>query len=314
MKTASRPRTRQLQLYLSDIHRIALLTVADEQILARAYRDEGDARAGHRLIAANLRFVVKIAREYRSYGFELAELVQEGNIGLMRAVSKFDPDRDIRLISYAVWWIRSYIQSYVLRSFSLVKLGTTQAQRRLFFSLARTRRELDRTSAEHGSHSDGEDCSKVAAKLKVKPAEVVEMTRRMVGRDLSLDAPIGRDGGRTHLDLATGRAPSAEEALSMAQEQTMVKSRISSALTHLDHRERYIMEMRVMTDQPMTLRDLGVHFGCSRERARQLELRAKEKLKQELSALPAEIGWPTDGQSATRTASRGSTIAQSLIL
>jgi RNA polymerase sigma-32 factor len=145
-RTAARATTGSLELYLSEINRFPLLDVDEEQRLAREYLSNRDTKAAHRLVTANLRFVVKVAYEYRSYGFRIADLVQEGNIGLMKAVQKFDPDKGIRLISYAVWWIRAYIQNYILRSWSLVKLGTTQAQRKLFFSLARTRRELDRTS------------------------------------------------------------------------------------------------------------------------------------------------------------------------
>ncbi len=284
-----------LELYLSEINQFLLLTVEEEQNLARLYRQKGDTRAAHRLVTANLRFVVKVAYEYRSYGFKMADLIQEGNIGLMKAVQKFDPDKGIRLISYAVWWIRAYIQNYILKSWSLVKLGTTQAQRKLFFSLARTKRELDKMSNEHGFDSDGEDSSKIARKLKVKPGEVEEMTQRMEGRDLSLDAPMGDDGGYTHVDFVVGKATGQDEELSGAQEQSMVQSRIGEALGRLDQRERYIIEMRVMSDRPMTLKELGEHFGFSRERARQLEIRAKEKLKQELHALAVEIDWPTDG-------------------
>jgi RNA polymerase sigma-32 factor len=284
-----------LELYLSEINQFPLLTVEEEQQLARLYRDAGDTRAAHRLVTANLRFVVKVAYEYRSYGFKMSDLIQEGNIGLMKAVQKFDPDKGIRLISYAVWWIRAYIQNYILKSWSLVKLGTTQAQRKLFFSLARTKRELDKLSAEHGAASDGEDSGKIAKKLRVKPAEVQEMQQRMEGRDLSLDAPMGDDGGYTHVDFVVGKGASQDDELSGAQEQSMVQSRISEALARLDQRERYIIEMRVMSDKPMTLKELGEHFGFSRERARQLEIRAKEKLKQELHALAVEIDWPTDG-------------------
>ncbi|HET9594209.1 MAG TPA: RNA polymerase sigma factor RpoH [Anaeromyxobacteraceae bacterium] len=284
-----------LELYLSEINQFPLLTVDEEQSLARVYRAKGDTRAAHRLVTANLRFVVKVAYEYRSYGFKMADLIQEGNIGLMKAVQKFDPDKGIRLISYAVWWIRAYIQNYILKSWSLVKLGTTQAQRKLFFSLARTKRELDKMSVEHGLDSDGADSSKIAKKLKVKPGEVEEMTQRMEGRDLSLDAPMGDDGGYSHVDFVAGHGPAQDHELSSAQEQSMVTGRIGEALARLDQRERYIIEQRVMSDKPMTLKELGEHFGFSRERARQLEIRAKEKLKQELHALAVEIDWPTDG-------------------
>jgi RNA polymerase sigma-32 factor len=282
--------------YLQDTNRYPLLSVEDEQRLARRYRDLHDTRAGHDLITANLRFVVKVAYEYRSYGLRVADLVQEGNIGLMRAVQKFDPDKEIRLISYAVWWIRAYIQNYILRSWSLVKLGTTQAQRKLFFSLARTRRELDRSSLEHGAESDGQDEGKIALKLHVKPVEVREMSQRMDGRDLSLDAPVGEDGGQSHVDVLPGGAPSQDEALGAAQEQQVMAAQVAAALARLDERERYIIEQRLMTDAPKTLKDLGDHFGFSRERARQLEIRAKEKLRAELGELALQLDWPTDGR------------------
>jgi RNA polymerase sigma-32 factor len=284
-----------LELYLSEINQFALLTVEEEQSLARCYRAKGDTRAAHRLVTANLRFVVKVAYEYRSYGFKMADLIQEGNIGLMKAVQKFDPDKGIRLISYGVWWIRAYIQNYILKSWSLVKLGTTQAQRKLFFSLARTKRELDKLSVEHGLDSDGANTSKIAKKLRVKPGEVEEMTQRMEGRDLSLDAPLGDDGGYSHVDFVAGSGPAQDHELASAQEQSMVADRIGDALGRLDQRERYIIEQRVMSDRPLTLKELGEHFGFSRERARQLEIRAKEKLKQELHALATEIDWPTNG-------------------
>jgi RNA polymerase sigma-32 factor len=284
-----------LELYLAEINRFPLLSVEEEQELARRFRDGGDTRSAHRLVTANLRFVVKVSYEYRSYGFRMADLIQEGNIGLMKAVQKFDPDKGIRLISYAVWWIRAYIQNYILKSWSLVKLGTTQAQRKLFFSLARTKRELDKDSTEHGVDSDGHDAQKVAHKLRVKPTEVREMEQRMDGRDLSLDAPLGEDGSHSHVDFVPSAGPAQDDELSGAQEQHMVSGRVVQALTHLDARERYIIEQRVMSDRPLTLKELGEHFGFSRERARQLEIRAKEKLRQELHALAIEIDWPTDG-------------------
>ncbi|MBK9517501.1 MAG: RNA polymerase factor sigma-32 [Anaeromyxobacter sp.] len=281
-----------LELYLAEINRYPLLSIEDERGLARRFRAVGDTRSGHGLVTANLRFVVKVAYEYRSYGFRMADLIQEGNIGLMRAVQKFDPEKEIRLISYAVWWIRAYIQNYILRSWSLVKLGTTQAQRKLFFSLARTRRELDRLSTSHGADSDGEDAGKIARKLRVKASEVQEMAQRMDGRDLSLDAPLGDDGTSSHVDFVIGDAPGQDDELGAAQEQRVVSGRVGTALARLDERERYIIEQRVMNDSPMTLKELGDHFGFSRERARQLEIRAKEKLKAELEALADELEWP----------------------
>jgi len=275
-----------LAMYLSEINRYPLLTQEEEQRLARLYRKSGNLRAAHILVTSNLRFVVKVSYEYRSYGIKMSDLIQEGNIGLMKAVEKFDPDKEIRLISYAVWWIRAYIQNYILKSWSLVKLGTTQAQRKLFFSLARTKRELEKL------HAVGEklDAREIAKRLRVKPTEVQEMEQRMEGRDLSLDAPMGDDGGNSHVDFVVGHEAPQDEELSSKQERELVTSKVELALRRLDQRERFIIEKRVMSDKPMTLKELGEHFGFSRERARQLEIRAKEKLRQELNQLAEELG------------------------
>jgi len=273
-----------LSLYLSEINRYSLLKVEEEQSLARRFA-KGDFQAGHRLVTANLRFVVKVAYEYRSYGIRMSDLIQEGNIGLMKAVQKFDADKGIRLISYAVWWIRAYIQNYILKSWSLVKLGTTQAQRKLFFSLARTRRELEKYNATDSAIPVEE----IARRLRVKPTEVREMEQRMGGRDLSLDAPMGEDGSSTHVDFVASSAAGQDEEVADKQEAGMINARVRIALTRLDPRERFIIEQRVMNERPMTLKELGEHFGFSRERARQLEIRAKDKLKGELAALMAEV-------------------------
>ncbi|HEX8438895.1 RNA polymerase sigma factor RpoH [Archangium sp.] len=273
-----------LSTYLSEISQYPLLTQPEEQALARRFR-QGDLPAGHRLVTANLRFVVKVAYEYRSYGLKMSDLIQEANIGLMKAVQKFDPDKGIRLISYAVWWIRAYIQNYVLKNWSLVKLGTTQAQRRLFFALARTRRELEKLGAGDGTVVNAEE---IARKLNVKASEVREMEQRMGGRDLSLDAPMGEDGDATHLDFVESESASHADEIADRQEAQMTRERIQRALARLDPRERFIIEQRVMSDAGMTLSELGEHFGFSRERARQLEIRAKDKLKAELATLMTE--------------------------
>ena len=275
-----------LPMYLSEINRYPLLTAEEEQALARRYQ-KGDLQAGHRLVTANLRFVVKVSYEYRSYGIRMADLIQEGNIGLMKAVQKFDPDKGIRLISYAVWWIRAYIQNYILKSWSLVKLGTTQAQRKLFFSLARTRRELEKLNGS----ADGTlaNVEEIARRLHVKPSEVREMEQRMGGRDLSLDAPMGDDGGNTHVDFVVSEGTAQDDEVADKEEAGIVSARVQTALRRLDPRERFIIEQRVMNERPMTLNKLGEHFGFSRERARQLEIRAKEKLKMELTHLMAEM-------------------------
>jgi RNA polymerase sigma-32 factor len=287
-----------LDQYLREINRVALLTVEEERRLAREFRDQGDKRAGHRLVEANLRFVVKVAFEYRSYGLRMADLIQEGNIGLMKAVQKFDPDKEIRLISYAVWWIRAYIQNHILKSWSLVKIGTTQAQRKLFFSLARTRHEIERLSPGAGLDKEGIDVNLVAKKLRVRPSDVVEMQQRMEGRDLSLDAPVA-DGTSTHLEFTPADGEPQDEELAQAEEGALVSRRVSEAMARLDPRERHIVEARIMGEGKETLRDLGQHFGFSRERARQLEIRALEKLRRELQPLADEVGWPVSAPADT---------------
>jgi len=286
--------TMSLEIYLSEVNRYPLLTVEEEQELATRYCASGDSRAAHRLITSNLRFVVKVAYEYRSYGFRMADLVQEGNIGLMKAVQKFDPARGIRLISYAVWWIRAYIQNHILKSWSLVKLGTTQAQRKLFFSLARTRRELDRAAVANaeGAISSSEQ---IAEKLRVKVEEVREMQLRLEGRDLSLDAPLGDDGQSSHVDFVSDDAPGQDDVLSGQQENRLLAGKIGAAMARLDARERFIIESRLMSDQPLTLKELGDHFGFSRERARQLEIRARQKLRAELQSVADGLDWPASG-------------------
>jgi RNA polymerase sigma-32 factor len=290
MISAAKTRSSVIDQYLKEINRVPLLTVAEEQRLAREFRDRGDKRAGHRLVEANLRFVVKVAYEYRSYGLHMPDLIQEGNIGLMKGVQRFDPERGIRLISYAVWWIRAYIQGHVLKSWSLVKIGTTQAQRKLFFSLARTRREIARLSP--GARLDPEhDVALVAKKLKVRPSEVVDMQHRLEARDFSLDAPLG-DGISTHVESTPSGGERQDEELARAEEEARVARLIAEAIGRLDARERHIVKARIMGEERAKLRDLGTQFGFSRERARQLEMRALEKLRRELRPLAVEVGWP----------------------
>jgi RNA polymerase sigma-32 factor len=269
-----------LERYLVEINRYPILTLEQERELARTSRAA--------LVTANLRFVVKVAYEYRACGFRLADLVQEGNIGLMRAVQKYDPDRGVRLLSYAAWWIRAYIQDYILRSYSLVRLGTTQAQRKLFFSLNRARREL---GAGDPGTSPELDAARIASRLGVTPRDVEEMTQRMSGHDVSLDA-VAADGTHPHLDDVAGAGVGQDHALSLAQEKLRLEDRIGGALATLDWRERYLIEQRVMSDRPATLQEVGDHFGISRERARQIEVRAKRKLKHELHALACELDLP----------------------
>jgi RNA polymerase sigma-32 factor len=293
--------TGSLAMYLGEIDRYPLLTVDEEQPLARLYAKSSDLDSAHKLVTSNLRFVVKVAYEYRSYGIKMSDLIQEGNIGLMKAVQKFDPDKGIRLISYAVWWIRAFIQNYILKSWSLVKLGTTQAQRKLFFSLARTRRELEKFDGLSGGVTRATEGA-IARKLRVKPGEVLEMQQRMEGRDLSLDAPMGEDGGSSHVDFVQDSANTPDTEIAEQEERRIVQERVLEALGRLDPRERYIIEQRIMNDKPMTLKELGEHFGFSGERARQLEIRAKAKLEAELGELMDEIFPDKDRCPARETA------------
>jgi RNA polymerase sigma-32 factor len=270
-----------LAAYLEEVGRHPLLTVEDEQALARAYRESGDPRAAHTLVTSNLRFVVKVASGYRGYGLRLPDLIQEGNLGLMKAVKKFDPDQGIRLVSYAAWWIRAYIQAYILQSWSVVKMGTTQAQRRLFFALGRTRRELSRAGIDDPDLDD-----RVARHLRVSPEEVREASRRMEHRDQSLDAP-GPGGSRSPVERIASGDDLQDERLSCARQLARVRRDVTEALTLLDDRERTIVEQRFMADDPASLQDLGTLLGFSRERARQLELRARRKLRAALGPLAA---------------------------
>ena len=271
-----------LAAYLTEVGRHPLLTADEELALARAFRETGDKRAAHTLVTANLRFVVKVASGYRGYGLRLPDLIQEGNLGLMKAVQKFDPDMGIRLVSYASWWIRAYIQAHVLQSWSVVKLGTTQAQRRLFFALGRTRRELSRAGA--GADDDLDD--RVARRLRVSTDDVREAARRMEQRDQSLDAP-SPGGDSSPVDRIASGDDLQDERLSCARESDRVRRGVTDALACLDDRERTIIEQRFMADDPASLQDLGTRLGFSRERARQLEMRARRKLRTALEPLAA---------------------------
>ncbi len=281
MRSLPVPKQDSLQAYLTEIQAFPLLSPDEERELAVAWRETEDVEAAHRLVASNLRFVVKVANQYRGYGLRLADLIQEGNIGLMKAVYKFDPDRRIRLISYGVWWIRAYIQSFILRSWSLVKLGTTQAQRKLFFSLSKAKREIRRM--EHDEEAAESEI--LADRLGVSQDDIVEMNRRLSGRDASLSTPVGEDGDESLGDFVQDGGISQEEAVERDEIRRAVADRVQSALDGLDVRERYIVEHRLLAEEPMLLREIGQQFGVSRERARQIEVQARRKLRRELADL-----------------------------
>ncbi len=277
---------RPLERYLSEVGRHRPLSREEEDELAREYASGLNPGAFEKLVKANLRFVVKVAYGYRSYGLPMEDLVQEGNLGLIRSIQKFDASRGVRLITYARWWIRAYIQNYILSRWSLVKMGTTQAQRRLFFSLARTRRYL----ARYGGSGEAAEPETVASVLGVRPGEVRSMERRMGARDLSLNAPLdGEDGDTEHQDLLACGEEMQDERLERTEIRAIAQAAVERAMEQLTERERFIARYRLMSDEPMTLREVGSHFGFSRERARQVEAKARERLQAALAATHATI-------------------------
>ena len=269
--------TGTLELYITEINRFPLLSPDEEFKLAVRLKKYNDMAAAEKLIVSNLRFVVKIAHEYRNYGFKLADLIQEGNIGLIHAVKKFDPYKGYRLISYAVWWIRAYIQNYLIKSWSIVKIGTTQAQRKLFFKLSQARKQLETLSQKNPEFAE------IAESLGVKGSEVAEMDLRMGARDVSLHEFIGDEGDSSYIDFLAYEGDNQETSLIKNEETSLVKRDIAGALAHLNERESYIIKHRVMADNPETLQEIGDRYKITRERARQIE---KQALKKVQLALP----------------------------
>jgi RNA polymerase sigma-32 factor len=275
--------TGTLDLYIAEINKFQLLTADEEFRLSVRLKKYNDMDAAELLVVSNLRFVVKIAHEYRNYGVKLSDLIQEGNIGLMHAVKKFDPYKGYRLISYAVWWIRAYIQNYIIKSWSLVKIGTTQAQRKLFFKLGQAKKKLETLSERNPEFAE------IAESLGVKTIELQEMDLRMSNRDLSLDAYVNEEGDATHIDYLTYEGEDQEMALIKKEEMELVKRDIAGALTTLSEKESYIISHRVMADDPMTLQEIGDRYHITRERARQIEKQALKKLRLAIPYLGDEI-------------------------
>jgi RNA polymerase sigma-32 factor len=269
-----------LTLYMAEIKKFPLLTPEEEQLLAVKFYEEKDLEAAHRLITANLRFVVKIAAEYRDYGMKMLDLIQEGNVGLMMAVRKFNPYKGFRLISYAVWWIRAYIQNYIISGWSLLKIGTTQAQKKLFFKLNQAKNAIKQMTGL-------DDNEATAISLDVRESDVVEMEQRMRGEH-SLDAEIADGDGLTLLDSLADERQNQEEQLAELQESRLLQREIATALTSLNEKERYIIEHRITADAPLTLQEIADHFAISRERVRQIEEGALRKMKVALTPLLAQ--------------------------
>ena len=265
-----------LTRYIEEIRKFPVLSFQDEQSLAQRWRKKADVRAAHKLVTSHLRLVVKIAMAYRGYGLPVSEIVSEGNVGLMQAVKKFEPEKGFRLSTYAMWWIKASIQEYILRSWSLVKIGTTAAQKKLFFNL---RRMKSRISALEDGDMNKEQVQTIATDLGVTGQEVIDMNRRMNG-DMSLNAPYGEEADMQWQDTLEDQSANQETLLIDHEEQTGRMGALRFALQTLNERERHVFEARRLHDDPITLEVLAERFGVSRERIRQIETRAFEKVQQ----------------------------------
>jgi RNA polymerase sigma-32 factor len=260
------PTVDDIETYLKQINQFPLLTPKEEYDLAVRYRKYNDICAAHKLITSNLRFVVKVAFEYKSYGVQLADLIQEGNIGLMMAVKKFDPEKGYRFISYAIWWIRAYIQNFIIKTWSLAKIG-------------KVRKALE-------SDKENERRYEVLAKdLDMTKENIMEMEQRMSARHLSLDTPFDDDRELTHLDLFQEESVNQEEALLQQQEKKIRERKLQNALRRLSEKEAYVIKNRIMADSPLTLQEIGNHLKLSRERVRQIESEALRKLRKEFGTM-----------------------------
>ena len=274
-----------LSRYLEEIRRFPMLEPEEEFMLAKRLQEQEDSEAAHRLVTSHLRLVAKIAMGYRGYGLPLNEIISEGNVGLMQAVKRFDPDRGFRLATYAMWWIRAAIQEYILHSWSLVKMGTTAAQKKLFFNLRKLKGQMQ--AIDEGDLAP-ETVKAIAERLDVTENEVIEMNRRLEGGDRSLNVPLRVDSDTDWQDWLVDEAASQETNLAESDEFDHRMSLLHRAMTVLNERERHILTERRLKDEPTTLEELSGEYGISRERVRQIEVRAFEKLQRAIRSLEAE--------------------------
>ena len=275
-----------LSRYLTEIRKFPLLAPEEEYMLAKRWKEHEDPEAARKMVTSHLRLVAKIAMGYRGYGLPIGEVISEGNVGLMQAVKKFEPDKGFRLATYAMWWIRASIQEYILRSWSLVKMGTTAAQKKLFFNLRKAKSEI--SALEEGDLRP-EQVSQIATKLGVLDSEVISMNRRLAGPDASLNAPLRADSENEWQDwLEDKDQVSQETQLAEDEEKQIRMSLLEEAMTELTDRERHILTERRLRDDPTTLETLASEYGVSRERVRQIEVRAFEKLQRAMRAAAAE--------------------------
>jgi len=268
-----------LSRYLQEIRKFPMLTPEEEYQLAKRWKDEGDERAAHKLVTSHLRLVAKIAMGYRGYGLPVGELISEGNVGMMQAVKRFDPDRGFRLATYAMWWIRAAIQEYILHSWSLVKMGTTAAQKKLFFNLRRLKAQM---SALEEGDLQSEQVEKIARVLQVPEQDVVSMNRRLASPDHSLNAPVRADSEGEWQDWLVDEGETQESELADREDLTNRRMLLGEALKSLNERERHILIERRLKDEPTTLEELSQQYNISRERVRQIEVRAFEKLQKSM--------------------------------
>jgi RNA polymerase sigma-32 factor len=277
--------------FLAEAKRFPMLSQEREQDLARAWHDHGDEAALRDLIGSHLRLVIKIARGFAGYGLPISDLIAEGNVGLMQAAQKFDPDRGFRFATYAMWWIRAAVQEYILHSTSMVKMGTTASQKKLFFNLRQMKGRLEQLEQRDLSP---EAVSTIAAALGVPEKDVVEMNRRMSAADGSLNVTMTEDGETEWLDRLVDERPSQESTLAEADEMAQRRKLLGEAMTRLNEREREILRERRLRDEPLTLEDLSRRFHVSRERIRQLEVRAVDKLKKAMLGAAKTLSLPND--------------------
>jgi RNA polymerase sigma-32 factor len=277
-----------LKRYLAEIRKFPLLAPEEEYMLAKRWKEHGDPRAAHKLVTSHLRLVAKIAMGYRGYGLPVSEIVAEGNVGLMQAVKRFEPEKGFRLATYAMWWIRASIQEFILRSWSLVKIGTTSDQKKLFFNLRKAKSNIG--AIEEGDLKP-EHVTELADKLGVSAHEVVDMNRRLSAPDSSLNAPLRSEGESEWQDWLADDAESQETVLAESEEYGERKQLLEAALGELPEREREILRARKLQEEPSTLEELSARFGISRERVRQIEVRAFERLQEKMkAALKAKRG------------------------
>lgn len=277
MKTSNLPVLAEggFKAYLRQIRAYPMLDADEEYMLAKRWVEHGDYDAAHRLVTSHLRLVAKMAMKFRGYGLPIADLVAEGNIGLIQAVKKFDPDKGFRLSTYALWWIRAAIQEYILRSWSLVKVGTSAAQKKLFFNLRKLRHGLQAVDA---GDLKPEHVQIIADTLDVSAQDVVDMDRRMIASDYYLDAPVRDDSGATFGDMMASEELNQEEVVAEYQDKSQRQHILAKAMSTLTDREREVVSARRLSEPALTLEDLSVQFGVSKERIRQIEVRAMEKL------------------------------------